>query len=141
MPSHKQKKFSPIDRDTLERTSGVGWVPREPSDLLLPYMEKEGEEETTGVETRREKAKEIVAKYEEIQEKCKRIEDEISNRCKDVKVVLDKKDNLRAIEACERLFGRQGIKEITFEMYKAAVQAMTARANTATPEIPGDSNG
>lgn len=133
--SNKQKKFSPIDRDVLERTSGIGWIPREPSALLLPYMEKESSEDKTGIETRRDKAKEIIEKYEKIQEECKRIEDEISNRCEDVKVVLSRETNLRAIEACERLFGRQGIKEITFEMYKAAVQAMTARANTATPEV------
>jgi len=133
MSDYKKRDLSSFDRSFLQRDANVNWIPKDPAELVLPYMEREGPEEKSGIEIRRERAKEVVQKYKEIAEKCKEIEDELSQRCKDVKVSIKGPGFLRIREACNRTFGRDDIEEITFEMYKAVVEATADESEAATP--------
>ena len=134
--SNKQKDFSSTDRNFLGRTPNVSWIPKKPVDLLLPYMEKEVSERSS-VDTRRKKAGEIVEGYDKIIEECEKLENEISMRCKDVRVSIGSPNQLRAREACNRVFGCEDIQEITFEMYKMVIHALADRNNAAVP-LPGE---
>lgn len=133
--SNKRKNFSSSDRSALDITPGVSWIPKDPAELILPYMEKEIPEEKSEKDKRREKAFQVYQKYTDIAEECKRLEDEISNRCKKVVIPLDEVKHHQAIQACERVFGQEGIREITFEMYKTIVKVIADRSDTATPSL------
>ena len=113
----------PGDRKILDGLPGVSWVPKDPRDLILPYLEEEEDPERNSLESRRIKAKEVYDGYGKIIEECKELEDEIERQSKNVKVKLNPSNNLRVMEAVRRTFGTDGT-EITFQMYKACVKAL-----------------
>ena len=124
----------PGDRQILEETADISWVPKVPTDLLLPYMsEDESEPDRTDVDHRRQKAKEVFDGYGKIIERCKEIEDRIETECKNVKVTLNPTNNLRVMEAIRRVFGTDG-QEITFAMYKACVKALAEKSGSNIPK-------
>lgn len=114
----------PKDRRILDEDASVSWVPKEPRELLLPYVDETEEEvDRNSIEFRRAKAKEVYDGYGKVIEQCKEIEDEIETQCKNVKVALNPSRHLRVMEAIRRVFGTDGT-EITFEMYQACVKAL-----------------
>ena len=126
MPDLK-RMLNPNDASFLQENAGVSWVPKEPREILLPYMSATpNEEEKSDIQTRREKAKEVVDGYTKIIEQCKRVEAEIEERCKDVTVPLNRGQHLRVIEALGRIFGLGQVEEITFEMYKICMRELAA---------------
>lgn len=135
--SSKQNKFSPQDRALLDRQAGVNWIPPDPQEVILPYIEKETPEGKTSLDQRREKAVEVMESYDRLIEESKRLEEEISNRCKKVKVTFELNQSRSVVAAATRIFGTREdlennryITEITFDMYKAAVQALAGLPDT-----------
>jgi hypothetical protein len=130
-----KKLLNPSDQQFLDETTGVSWVPKNPRELILPYMSDVPEEEKKDVDKRREKAKEVVDGYTKIVEDCKRLEGEIEQRCKHVKVPLSRGKHLPVIEAVARVFGLGEVEEITFEMYKVCIRELAKIANnTGAPK-------
>jgi len=115
----------PRDRNMLDEAAGINWIPKDPRELLLPYVDASDDSELdkNSLEYRRRKAKDVYDGYSKIIENCKELEGEIEQQCKNVKVSLDPSRSLRVIEAVKRVFGTNG-QEITFEMYKACVKAL-----------------
>ena len=134
--SDLKKLLNPDDRSMLDESAEISWVPKEPRVVLLPYMSQGPElEEKSDIDTRREKAKEVVDGYTKIIEESKRMEAEIEERCKDVKVPLNKAQHLRVIEALGRIFGLGQLEEITFDMYKICIRELAKIANdTGAPK-------
>ena len=129
-----KKILNPDDVETINATGGTSWVPKEPRKVLLPYKAETTVEEVLDVDKRRQKAKDVVDGYNQLGEECRRLEAEIEERCKDVKITLNRSKHLRVMEAMGRVFG-QGLKtEITFEEYKICIQEL-ARLNNQLPEI------
>ena len=130
-----KKMLNPDDADLLQEQAGVSWVPKDPREVLLPYMSDVPNPEDKDIETRRDKAKQVVDGYTKVIEDCKRTEAEIEQRCKDVKVPLNKAQHLSAMEAVTRIFGVSNPEEITFEMYKVCIRELAKIANdTGAPE-------
>lgn len=125
--------LNPDDQDLLSAIPGTSWVPKEPSQVLLPYKEEE-DVDRDSLDYRREKSKEVVDGYSKIINQCKDLEAIIESRCKDVKIPLERKNNLTAITAMTRVFGPNTI-EITFEHYKKCIEAL-AEINNQMPK-PG----
>ncbi len=130
------KLLSPDDQFTLNATGETSWIPRNPQELILPYRTELTSEEKTDLDKRRDKAREVVEGYSKIIQDCKQLEAEISQRCKNVKVPLNKKEHLRIMDAMGRIFGIEEAGEITFDMYKICVQELS-RLTTNIPG-PGD---
>lgn len=130
-----KKLLNPEDQELLQETAGVSWVPKNPRELLLPYMSDTQNEEEEGIDKNRQKAKEVVDGYTKIIEDCKRLEGEIEQRCKNVKVTLNRGQHLPVIEAVARVFGLGEVEEVTFEMYKICVKELAKIANnTGVPK-------
>lgn len=131
-----KRLLNPDDVSLLQENAGVSWVPKEPREVLLPYMSATpNTEEKSNIEIRREKAKEVVDGYTNIIEQCKKTEAEIEERCKDVTVPLNRGQHLRVIEALGRIFGLGQLEEITFEMYKICMRELAAIGNdTGAPK-------
>lgn len=129
MPDLK-KLLNPNDVELLTESAGVSWIPKEPREVLLPYMsDTPNEEEKSDIETRRDKAKQVIDGYTKVIENCKKMEAEIEERCKDVKIPLNRTQHLRVIEAIGRIFGIGEQEEITFEMYKICIRELAKIAN------------
>jgi hypothetical protein len=128
--------LNPRDRFALDATSGTSWVPKEPREVLLPYIEKGPDQTRDELDTRRAKAKEIYDGYGEIAERAKELRDEIADRCKNVTVTLNPSIHGAVIAAVKRVFGTDG-RQITFQMYQKAITEMSALANSNIPK-PGD---
>ncbi len=128
----------PGDRRMLDESAEVNWIPKNPKDLILPYMDTSdtSSKDRSSIEFRRKKAKEVYDGYGQIIENCKVVEDEIESQCKNVTVKLNPSNNLRIIEAVRRVFGTDGT-EITFAMYKACVQALGAISGQGIPKPNG----
>ena len=126
--SDLDKMLSPGDADILDTVGRVNWVPKEPLETLLPYMEKSPSVEKTSIETRREKAKKVMKGYDELIDKSKQLESEIIERCKNVKVPLNRGSHLSVIQAIARTFQipEDQITEITFDMYKTCIEKLDA---------------
>lgn len=131
-----KKLLDPDDFDLINAQGSTPWIPKEPRELILPYIEKESSQEEEGIEEQRRKAKEVMDKYSVIIEECKTLESRIEKRCKDVKVSVSPKEHLPVIEAMGRVFGQGLQSEISFEHYKVCVQAL-ADLNNQLPK-PGD---
>ena len=129
------KPLTPDDLAAINASSQTNWVPKQPRELILPYITEMSPEEKGDIEKRREKAKEVYDGYTKVIEESKRLEDELSERCKDATVTFDKSTNMRTYDAIGRVFGRRDNK-ITFQMYKMAVQQL-AKISGSSPE-PGD---
>jgi len=134
MTVRKQGQFSARDRELLGLEPGATWIPKDPIDLILPYMEKEPNEEETDLEARRKVAAQVVDAYGDIIRRCEEIEEEISVQAKDVTIPLSPDTHYSVQVACERVFGipAEEVTEITFEMYKAVVQAMAEVSDPGT---------
>jgi hypothetical protein len=128
--------LNPRDRAILDATTGTSWVPKDPIELLLPYIGEKPKEEKAALETRRSKAKEVYDDYGKIIENCKELEDEIAERCKNVVVTLNPDEHLRIIEAVRRVFGTDGT-QITFQMYQRVVAELSKNADDNIPQPGG----
>lgn len=128
--------LNPRDRGILDATSGTSWVPKEPREVLLPYIEESPEEDREELDSRLEKAKEVYDGYGKIIERTKELRDEIADRCKNVVVTLDPSRHLRVIEAVRRVFGTDG-RQITFQMYQRVIEELSNTTSNSIPN-PGD---
>jgi len=130
--TREQGRFSPYDRILLQRQAGVSWIPKEPIELLLPYMEKDPLVEKSDVERRREIAQGVMEDYANIIRRCERLEEEIAVRSKNVTIPLDPEKHHRVKIACARIFGKtpEEVTEITFDMYKVAVHELAKLSET-----------
>jgi hypothetical protein len=128
--------LNPRDRFTLDATSGSSWVPKEPREVLLPYIEKSPDQTEDDLDTRRTKAKEIYDGYGEIIEQTQELRKQIAERCKAVVVTLDPAKHGAVIAAVKRVFGTDG-RQITFQMYQRAISEMSALSANNIP-APGD---
>jgi len=126
--------LNPRDRRIIDDSPATNWIPKDPRDLLLPFIN----EDTTptdraSVEFRRKKAKEVYDGYGEIIQRCTQMEEEIEAQCKNVVVTLIPSKHLRIMEAIKRVFGTDGTK-MTFAMYKAAVRAFSEISKKNIPD-------
>lgn len=123
-----KKLLSTEDIEAINATGATNWIPKDPRDLLTPLATfyPDNEVDRTSVEYRREKAKEVVDGYADIIDRCRVLEDSISEKCKDVSVTLIPSKHLAVIQALGRVFGKGEQTVITFEMYKACVHALAA---------------
>lgn len=120
------------DRAVLETVGSINWIPKEPTDTILPYMEEISVDEDS-ISDRKKKTEELISKYDKIIEKCNQLEAQIDKRCQNVKISISPKNNMRVIEAMGRVFGIR-TQEITFEHYKKCVAAL-ADLNNQLPNI------
>ena len=125
--------LNPRDTNMLNAKGNSSWVPKNPRELLLPYVEEIQEEDRTNVESRRKKAKEIYDGYGTLINECKEIRETIAAYCKDVKVKIAA-NNLPLADAVKRVFGTDGT-EITFEMYNTAIYYINKIAKNNTPSL------
>lgn len=131
------KKLSELDRSLLESDSSIKWIPPNPEELLLPYVDQTQltDEEKTDLEKRRAKGKEVYEQYSNIISECKELENQISDRCKKVSVEIKDRNQLNVLEALGRVFGF-GVNKITFDMYKQCIQELEKinQNNVPSPE-------
>ena len=132
----KQKFFSDKDRRLLEMTSKSTWTPPNPSELILPYLEKDAVEGETDLEKRLRKSQEVLDGYAEVIKKCDALCKELEAKCKNVSVPIDPEKDIRVLEAARRVFKRD-ISEITFDMYREVIKKMAAENNSGVPTLGG----
>jgi hypothetical protein len=129
------KLLHPDDKKLMEGQTGVSWVPKEPRDVLLPYMsDTPTEEDRKSVEHRRKKAQEVLDGYSKIIAKCTAAKAEIEQRCKNVTVKLNRSQHLSVIESIGRLFGIE-TDEITFDMYKQCIELIAQMSADRVPKL------
>jgi hypothetical protein len=126
--------LKPDDLETLYGGKPTSWVPKNPSDLLLPYISEKQEEDGSSIESRRNKAIKVIEGYETLATNCKKLEEQIEQRCKDATVSLNPAKHLNVIEAIGRLFGIE-TTEITFEMYKQCINKLAEMNNNNIPTL------
>lgn len=138
MDRNKLKEIlNPRDRAILDAQTGSSWVPREPADVILPYIEEEDDTvDLTTVEGKRKKAKEVYDGYGKVIDTCQTMKTEIEERCKDVVIDLNPVEHLHIISAVKRVFGTDG-RQITFEMYKKCIENLSRISNDNIP-TPGE---
>jgi len=129
--------LNPRDQGVLDAQSGTNWVPKKPRELLLAYIEQDKEVDRTSLDFRRQKAKEVYDGYGEMIDKCRKLEEDIKEECKSVKVTLNPSSQLNIIDAVKRVFPGYDGTVITFEMYKVCIDALAASSNANIPK-PGD---
>ena len=129
------KPLSPLDRVLLESDSEVQWIPEDPQELVLPYVDQTRltEEEKSDIEKRREKGKEVYDSYTSIIKECEQMQEKIEVRCKNVVVPIEEETQYNVLEALERVFGI-GTKEITFEMYRICIEELDSFSSQALPD-------
>ncbi len=132
--SNLKDMLKPRDRGILDAQAGTNWVPPDPRELLLPYIEKDTEVDRSSIEFRRQKAKEVYDGYGKIIEECEVLEAEIEAQSKNVSVTLNPHTHLRVIEAVRRVFPGMDGQTVTFEMYKKCVQALAQTSNENIPK-------
>lgn len=129
--------LSPRDKGILDATTGSSWVPNQPADVLLPYVDESVQEpEENSVEDRRKKAQKIYDDYGKLIKTCQNTREQIANRCKHVTVDLKGDNNLAIMEAVRRVFGTDGTK-ITFQMYQRCIDELAKRSNNSIPKPGG----
>lgn len=133
--SDTRSPLNPRDIAILNAQSGQNWIPKDPVDLVLPYMQKD-KEDLSVADAKLAKAKRIMEGYEKLEEKSLDLCAIIEDKCKNVVVTLDPSNRLSVMEAVRRAFGTEG-NQITFEMYKMAIKKFTEIANNNIPK-PGD---
>jgi len=131
-----KKTLSPQDTNALGAQAGVTWVPKDPREMLLPYMSDVPDDGEQTEDKIRAKAKEVIDGYNTIIKDCERLEATISERSKDVKVPLTREKDLRVIEALARIFGLGEVEEITFQMYQVCIRELSLLTNnTGAPKL------
>lgn len=130
------KLLTPDDKQIIDATGANNWVPPDPREILVPYMpDKESKETKQGIEGRRDKAKQVLDGYADIVAKCKRLEAEIEERCKNVVVDITDPNYYPVRKAMARVFGPGEHKQITFQQYKICVQELAKySSNMPKPE-------
>lgn len=123
MTNKNKKPLNFDDLFTLDAKSTVNWQPKDPRELLLPYLSNEQIIAETDIDKRRKKGKEVYDGYNQLEQKCNLLKQEIENNCKNVEVSLSSSNQLDVISAVQRTFGTDGNK-ITFEMYKKALEKL-----------------
>ena len=126
--------LKPRDRGILDAQSGTNWVPPEPRELLLPYIEEDKEVDRNSIEFRRNKAREVYDGYGNLITRCKEIEEEIEFQCKEVVVSVNPTTHLRVKEAIQRVFPGSDGKTITFEMYQRCIKELAATSDNNIPK-------
>ena len=134
MAFNSKGEFPEQDRLILELTSKSDWIPPDPAALVSPYLEKNGLSKDAPIEKRREKAQQVMDGYGKIIEECQVMRADLEKKCKNVVIPLNPDVDVRVIEAGSRLFRRK-ITEITFEMYKEAIERLAKISNDATPKL------
>ena len=117
MTTERQGFFSDKDRKILDAVSKSTWVPEEPAELILPYIEKDDIEGESELDKRRRKSHEVYDGYISLEAQCKQIREDIAKRCQTVSVKIDPDKNFEVLQAARRLF-RRDVKEINFEKIK-----------------------
>jgi hypothetical protein len=125
--------LKPRDRGILDAQAGTNWVPEDPRELILPYITEDTAVDRSSLEHRRQKAKEVYDGYGKLIEECKKLEYEISQQSKNVKVTLNTSTHLRIIEAIKRVFPGHDGTTITFEMYQKCIHALAESSNNNIP--------
>lgn len=133
MSFNTKGEFPEQDRLMLELQSKSEWVPPDPTKLIAPFISK-STGETSEKESRKLKAQNVIDNYGKIIEECETMRAKIEEKCKNVVVPLDPDNDIRVIEAAGRLFRRE-VNEITFEMYKEAIERLAKISNDGTPSI------
>ena len=128
--------LSPRDRSILDAQTGTSWVPRDPREVLLPYIVKDPATEDNDVDSRQKKAKEIYDGYGKLIQTCEELKKDIAKRCKNVVATLNPQQHLNIMDAVKRIFGTDGT-QITFQMYQKCVQEMAKQADDSIPK-PGE---
>jgi hypothetical protein len=129
-------EFPEQDRLMLELNSKSNWVPPNPAELVRPFMEKDPLGTDTPLDKRRQKAYEVVAGYGKIIEECQALRASLEKKCKNVVIPIDQQKDIRVMEAASRLFRRK-VTEITFGMYKEAIEKLAKISNDGAPGIGG----
>lgn len=128
--------LSPRDKGILSTNNGSSWVPNDPIDVLLPYInEKKVKPEENSIEDRRKKARDIYNGYEDIEKQANLLKEQIADRCKHVAVDVSPSEQT-VVDAIKRVFGTDGTK-ITFQMYQRCISEMANRSEQSIPK-PGD---
>ena len=128
--------LTPDDFALINADTSVNWIPKDPQEVILPYINIDSSEEEEKIEEQRRKSKEVIDGYSKIIEECKQLEAVIEDRCKNVKTTINRQEHLPVIQAMARVFGQGEQTEITFEHYKACIKAL-ADLNNQIPK-PGD---
>lgn len=126
--------LNPRDIKALDATTQNNWIPKEPRELLLPYMDQNPLEEESDIDKRRKKAKEVYDGYGELIQSSRKLKEEIANTCKDVSITLKPSSEKAAMDAVKRVFGTDGTK-ITFQMYRTAIEKLSDLSNKAVPTL------
>lgn len=133
-----KRMLNPGDAASIYDTNAVNWVPKEPRELLLPFLPSEEElGEKSDLENRRELANKVMSEYQKIVDRCRVLEATLEQRCKAVKISLNKSNTSAVKAAMARVFGIIEPGEITFEHYKACIQALADLNNSSVPK-PGE---
>jgi hypothetical protein len=136
MTNEKIKEvLSPRDKGILDAVTSTSWVPKEPVEILKPYMEK-GSEEEKPLDTKLERAKKVYDGYGDILEKTKEIKAKIEDRCKNVVVTLNPAEHYDVIQVVKRVFGGDGTK-VTFQMYQRVLEELSLKTNNNIPTPRG----
>lgn len=136
--SDLKKLLNPDDVSIIDATGATNWVPKEPADVILPYLDKRQEEskEEEDASKRLKKAQEVIDGYSKIISECRLLEAQIEEKCNGVKVPISRQNHLRVIEAMGRVFGIE-TEEITFEQYKRCIEELAKLNDQATPTLEG----
>ena len=131
--SNIKSVLNPRDVKTLDASYNDNWVPKEPRELLLPYIDNDPIEDDD-IEKRRKKAKEVYDGYGKLIETSRKLKERIAEECKDVVITLKPSTEKSAIDAVKRVFGTNG-KNITFDMYVNAINALADISNKSIPKL------
>ena len=118
-----KKALNPNDTSILDAENDLSWKPKDPAELILPYLNEEEFSDEKDIDRRRRKAKEVYNGYGKLIEKSQKLRSEIEEVCKDVTVDIDESSSLNVADAVRRVFGTNG-KQITFQMYKLAMEKL-----------------
>ena len=130
----KNNPLSSKDKGIMSAGGQENWIPPDPAELLLPYIEQAPKEELDTIEKKRAKAKEVYEGYGDVIEKCKELRANITQRCKKVVIPLTEQQHKGVLTALRRIFGFIDVSEITFDMYKIVVEEMQKLNNKTIPK-------
>jgi hypothetical protein len=134
MTTNRQGIFSDKDRKVLDATSKSTWIPPDPVDLIIPYLENKSIEDESDTDKRRRKTREVYEGYANLESDCREMRDKIAERCKNIKIMISEDKNKVVFDAASRLFRRE-VKEITFEMYMQIVHGIEQLGKNSIPRI------
>ena len=134
MGTDRNYQISDRDRRVLDAQAGNSWKPKNPRELLLPYIDQSASIEKSDLDKRLEKAKEVYDDYGKIINECKELRAVIDEKCKEVKVSVTSPNHHGIRLALQRVFGIEDPREITFQMYKQILEAWAEIGNRRVQE-------